>query len=118
MPDCYGIVVKQAIMLYTDAISSDDGTLEYQWYSTTVNDIATICAIDDETGGTLYTAPKNRRRVLLLYGLECQIRYQKQSCLQPSDLGRIHRSRAYSGKSEILITHYFTLPANFGSEII
>ena len=40
MPDCYGIVGESAIMLFTNAASPDGGTLEYQWYSTTVNDIA------------------------------------------------------------------------------
>ena len=52
MPDCYGIVGESAIMLFTNAASPDGGTLEYQWYSTTVNDIATIQAIDNETGTT------------------------------------------------------------------
>ena len=52
MPDCYGIVGESAIMLFTNAASPDGGTLEYQWYSTTVDDIATIRAIDDETGTT------------------------------------------------------------------
>ena len=57
MPDCYGIVGEQAIILDADASSPDGGTLEYQWYSTTVNDIETILAIDEATGGT-YTPPQ------------------------------------------------------------
>ena len=56
-PDCYGIVGKPAIVLFSDATSPDGGTLEYQWYSTTVNDIATIRAIDGATGST-YTPPQ------------------------------------------------------------
>lgn len=52
MPDCYAIVGEQVLTLYTDASSPDGGMLEYQWYSTTVNDIATIRAIDEETEAT------------------------------------------------------------------
>ena len=51
-PDCYGIIDEYVITLFSDATSPDGGTLEYQWYSTTVNDIATIRAIDEATGGT------------------------------------------------------------------
>lgn len=56
-PDCYCVIGDHIVTLYTDATSPDGGTLEYQWYSTTVNDIATIRAIDDATGGT-YTPPQ------------------------------------------------------------
>ena len=56
-PDCYCVIGDHLVTLYTDATSPDGGTLEYQWYSTTVNDIATIRAIDDATGGT-YTPPQ------------------------------------------------------------
>ncbi|MDD6203691.1 MAG: bacterial Ig-like domain-containing protein, partial [Firmicutes bacterium] len=55
MPDCYGTVGESSIVLYTDASSPDGGTLEYQWYSTTENDIATIRAIDDATGASFAT---------------------------------------------------------------
>ena len=58
MPDCCGTVGESAIMLFTNASSPDGGTLEYQWYSTTVNDIATIRAIDDATGGTYTPSQK------------------------------------------------------------
>lgn len=51
-PDCYCVIGDHIVTLYTDAASPDGGTLEYQWYSTTVNDIATIQAIDNETGTT------------------------------------------------------------------
>ena len=56
-PDCYCVIGDHIVTLYTDATSPDGGTLEYQWYSTTVNDIATIRAINDATGGT-YTPPQ------------------------------------------------------------
>ena len=57
MPDCYVVLGEHVLTLYTDATSPDGGMLEYQWYSTTVNDIATIRAIDEATGGT-YTPPQ------------------------------------------------------------
>ena len=46
MPDCYVVLGEHVLTLYTDVSSPDGGTLEYQWYSTMVNDIATIRAID------------------------------------------------------------------------
>ena len=52
MPDCYVVLGEHVLTLYTDATSPDGGMLEYLWYSTTVNDIATIQAIDNETGTT------------------------------------------------------------------
>ena len=57
MPDCYVNLGEHVLTLYTDATSPDGGMLEYQWYSTTVNDIATIRAIEEATGGT-YTPPQ------------------------------------------------------------
>ncbi|MGN0633266.1 MAG: hypothetical protein ACI4JW_05295 [Oscillospiraceae bacterium] len=57
MPDCYGVEGGDYITLFTDASSLDGGTLTYQWYSTTVNDISTIRAIDGATG-TTYTPPQ------------------------------------------------------------
>lgn len=57
MPDCYVVLGEHILTLYTDATSPDGGTLEYQWYSTTVNDIATIRAIDGQTGGS-FTPPQ------------------------------------------------------------
>lgn len=68
MPDCYGIVGESEIMLFTNASSPDGGTLEYQWYSTTVNDIATIRAIDDETG-TTFTPPQTIGVVYYCYAV-------------------------------------------------
>lgn len=68
MPDCYGIVGESEIMLFTNAVSSDGGTLEYQWYSTTINDIATIRAIDDETG-TTFTPPQTVGVVYYCYAV-------------------------------------------------
>lgn len=68
MPDCYGIVGESEITLFTNAASSDGGTLEYQWYSTTVDDIATICAIDGETG-TTFTPPQTLGVVYYCYAV-------------------------------------------------
>lgn len=68
MPDCYGIVGYPDIMLFTDASSPDGGTLEYQWYSTTVNDIATIRAIDGATD-TTYTLPQTVGVVYYCYAV-------------------------------------------------
>lgn len=56
MPDCYGTAGKNPIVLYANAYSPDGGTLEYQWYSTTMNDMATIRAIDGAEEPT-YIAP-------------------------------------------------------------
>ena len=67
-PDCYGIMDEFVITLYSDATSPDGGTLEYQWYSTTVNDIATIRAIDEATGGT-YTPPQKVGVVYYCYAV-------------------------------------------------
>ena len=68
MPDCYGIVGESAIMLFTNAASPDGGTLEYQWYSTTVNDIATIQAIDNETD-TIFVPPQQVGVVYYCYAV-------------------------------------------------
>lgn len=68
MPDCYGIVGKSDITLYTNASSPDGGTLEYQWYSTTVENIATIRAIDGETG-TEFTPPQTLGVVYYCYAV-------------------------------------------------
>lgn len=68
MPDCYGIVGESEIMLFTNAVSPDGGTLEYQWYSTTVDDISTIRAIDDETG-TTFTPPQTFGVVYYCYAV-------------------------------------------------
>lgn len=68
MPDCYGIVGESDITLFTNATSPDGGTLEYQWYSTTVNDIATIRAIDNETG-TMFTPPQTVGVVYYCYAV-------------------------------------------------
>lgn len=57
MPDCYGTLGESEIVLFANAKSSDGGDLTYQWYSTTVNDIATIRAIDDATDSA-YTPPQ------------------------------------------------------------
>lgn len=43
-PDC-SMPAGSELTLYADASSPDGGTLVYQWYSTTVNDMATIRAI-------------------------------------------------------------------------
>lgn len=68
MPDCYGSVGKSDITLYTNASSPDGGTLEYQWYSTTVENIATIRAIDGETG-TEFTPPQTLSVVYYCYAV-------------------------------------------------
>lgn len=68
MPDCYGIFGKSEITLFTNATPPDGGTLEYQWYSTTVEDIATIRAIDDETG-TTFTPPQTLGVVYYCYAV-------------------------------------------------
>ncbi len=68
MPDCYIVLGEHVLTLYTDAISPDGGTLEYQWYSTTINDIATIRAIDEETGGT-FTPPQTVGVVYYCYAV-------------------------------------------------
>lgn len=67
-PDCYVVVGEHVVTLYSDATSPDGGTLEYQWYSTTVNEIATIRAIDDATGGT-YTPPQKVGVVYYCYAV-------------------------------------------------
>ena len=51
MPDCY-IETGNSLILFTNASSQDGGTLEYQWYSTSVGEISTIRAIDGETEKT------------------------------------------------------------------
>ncbi|MGN0375865.1 MAG: hypothetical protein ACI4EN_10245, partial [Butyrivibrio sp.] len=58
MPDCYLYMGCGGITLFTDASSPDGGMLEYQWYSTTQNDMATIYAIIGEEGETLYVPEK------------------------------------------------------------
>lgn len=68
MPDCYIILGEHVLTLYTDASSPDGGTLEYQWYSTTINDISTIRAIDEETGGT-FTPPQTVGVVYYCYAV-------------------------------------------------
>lgn len=68
MPDCYGIVGESEIVLFTNATSPNGGTLEYQWYSTTIDDISTIRAIDDETG-TEFTPPQTLGVVYYCYGV-------------------------------------------------
>lgn len=67
-PDCYCVIGEHIVTLYTDATSPDGGTLEYQWYSTTINDIATIRAIDGATGGT-YTPPQKIGVVYYCYAV-------------------------------------------------
>ena len=67
-PDCYIVIGEHVVTLYSDATSPDGGTLEYQWYSTTVNDIATISAIDEATGGT-YTPPQKVGVVYYCYAV-------------------------------------------------
>ena len=47
-PYCY-LNVGDEVHLWVDAESKDGGTLTYQWYSTTVDDITTIRAIDSAT---------------------------------------------------------------------
>ncbi len=47
-PYCY-LNVGDEVHLWVDAESKDGGTLTYQWYSTTVDDITTIRAIDGAT---------------------------------------------------------------------
>ena len=47
-PYCY-LDVGDEVHLWVDAESKDGGTLTYQWYSTTVDDITTIRAIDGAT---------------------------------------------------------------------
>ena len=58
MPDCYMNMGSGGITLYANASSPDGGMLEYQWYSTTMNDMATIYAIIGEEGETLYVPEK------------------------------------------------------------
>lgn len=57
MPDCYGAVGESDIELFTNATSPDGGTLEYQWYSTNVENMSSIRAIDGATG-TSYVPPQ------------------------------------------------------------
>lgn len=52
MPDCYMELGGSGITLFTNASSPDGGTLEYQWYSADVAEMACIRAIDGETGKT------------------------------------------------------------------
>ena len=47
-PYCY-LDIGDQVQLWVDAESPDGGTLSYQWYSTTVNDITTIRAVDGAT---------------------------------------------------------------------
>ena len=49
VPDCYLPMDGSPANLFVDAESQDGGTLEYQWYRTTVNDISTIKAINYAT---------------------------------------------------------------------
>ena len=64
VPDCH-LETGREVPLWVDAETTDGGTLTYQWYSTTVNDISTIKAIvgaegkehkftDNNTGVTYY----------------------------------------------------------------
>ena len=62
MPDCYVVLGEHVLTLYTDATSPDGGMLEYQWYSTTVNEILTIRAIDGQTGTTFRAENSNTAR--------------------------------------------------------
>lgn len=52
MPDCYMELGGSGITLFTNASSPDGGTLEYQWYSADVAEMACIRAIDGATGET------------------------------------------------------------------
>lgn len=52
MPDCYMEIGAGGTTLFTNATSPDGGTLEYQWYSADVAEMACIRAIDGETGKT------------------------------------------------------------------
>lgn len=62
MPDCSVEIGQNELTLFTDAESTDGGTLEYQWYSTTVNEILTIRAIDGQTGTTFRAENSNTAR--------------------------------------------------------
>lgn len=62
MPDCSVEIGQNELTLFTDAESTDGGTLEYQWYSTTVNEILTIRAIDGQTGTTFRVENSNTAR--------------------------------------------------------
>lgn len=68
MPDCYGEMGVSEIELFTNATSPDGGTLEYQWYSTTVENIATIRAIDGATG-TSFIVPQELGVVYYCYAV-------------------------------------------------
>lgn len=62
MPDCSVEIGQNELTLFTDAESTDGGTLEYPWYSTTVNEILTIRAIDGQTGTTFRAENSNTAR--------------------------------------------------------
>lgn len=68
MPDCSVEIGQNELTLFTDAESTDGGTLEYQWYSTTVNDISRKHAIDGQTG-TTFKPPQKVGVVYYCYGV-------------------------------------------------
>ena len=57
MPDCYAYIGGDGIILFTNASASDGGVLRYQWYTTDIENMTMIRAIDGAEGDS-YRVPE------------------------------------------------------------
>lgn len=57
MPDCYKPIGNDGVTLFTNASVSDGGMLKYQWYSTDIENMTMIRAIDGAEGDS-YQVPE------------------------------------------------------------